>query len=156
VERFVNPESMREVHPAKIPSYDQMVVYAAQIAASFRSNFRASLTAALGRQAESALQRASRAALIVWQAYAFLAPGGTPFDDKKRPSSQQGQHFGSRSALGYVAYRARLAGIEPDLDQIVTDPEFNHTDWVRSAKTRAAETIFLEALLKRARQVLPH
>ena len=114
--RFVNPESMREVHPAKIPSYDQMVVYAAQIGASFRNNFRANVEAEFGRPAEAALQRTSRAALIVWQAYAFLAPGGTPFNGNKTLSSQQGQHFGSRSVLGYIAYRARLAGIDPELD----------------------------------------
>ena len=88
-------------------------------------------------------------------AFAFLAPGGTPFNGEKPLSSQQGQHFGSRSALGYIAYRARLAGIDPELDQIVKDQAINHTEWVQSAKTRAAETIFVEALLKRARGLLP-
>jgi hypothetical protein len=41
------------------------------------------------------------------------------------------------------------------LDDIVTDHTLDHLEWVRSAKTRAAETLFLERLLKRARELLP-
>jgi hypothetical protein len=69
-------------------------------------------------------------------------------------SLQLGQSFGSRSALGYVAYRAREAGSQPDLDQVLKDMSLNHTAWVHSAKTRVAETLFLERLLKRARELL--
>jgi hypothetical protein len=153
---FLNPESMHEVHPAQIPAHDQLMAYAAQIGASFRINFRSSLRAEFGDQAETALASASRIALIAWQAYSFLAPGGTPFDSKQTLRSQQGQKFGHRSALAYFAHRAALAGTKPSLDEILKDPAINHTEWVHSAKTRTAETLFLERLLKRTRELLPH
>jgi hypothetical protein len=150
---FVNPESIHEVHPARIPAHDQMLVYAAQIGASFRVNFKHNLTDQFGARAELVLARTSRVGLLVWQAYAFLAPGGEPFDDKK---TFGGQRFGSRTALGYIAQRARAAGTEPDLDLILKDTQLNQTEWVRSAKTRAAETLFLERLLTAARELVAH
>jgi len=93
--------------------------------------------------------------MLAWAAYAFLAPGGREFDPEKTLASQLGQHFGSRTALDYIAQMAKTAGGKPDLDLLIKDPYLSHTEWVRSAKTRAAETLFLERLLKRARELLP-
>jgi hypothetical protein len=104
---FKNLESNREVHPARIPAHDQLLAYAAQIGASFNHNFQASLRAEFGPQAESALASASRLALLVWQAFAFLAPGGAKYDPKKPLRDQLGQHFGHRSALGLYAHKDR-------------------------------------------------
>ena len=126
------------------------MVYAAQVGASFRNNFKKNVSTLLGDQSEAALARASRITILVWHAYAFLAPGGRDFDEKKSLSAQLGQHFGHRSALGYIAHLARTSGKPPDLGVVVT--AFNHLAWVRSAKIRAAETLFLERLLKKARE----
>jgi hypothetical protein len=153
---FKNLESDKEVHPARIPAHDQLLAYAAQIGASFRHNFMASLRSELGDQANSALASASRAALLVWQAYAFLAPGGAKYDPTRALRDQVGQHFGHRSALGLYAYQDREEGSAPSLDDILTNKSLEHLEWFRSAKTRAAETLFLERLLKRARELLPH
>jgi hypothetical protein len=153
---YVNPETLHTVHPAWIPARDQMMVYAAQVGTSFRLSFRNSLTAEFGAQAGPALAGASRLALLVWMAYAFLAPGGAPYDGKKSLREQLGQTFGHRSALGLYADRARQVGKAPSLDDILTDSSLDHLEWLHSAKTRAAETLFLEQLLKRARQLLRH
>jgi hypothetical protein len=57
--------------------------------------------------------------------------------------------------LGYYARKARDDGRDPSLDDIVTDHRLDHLEWFRSAKTRAAETLFVERLLARARELLP-
>jgi hypothetical protein len=94
--------------------------------------------------------------LLVWQAYTFLSPGGNPYDPRKKLREQIGQKFGHRSALGLYAHKAREGGRKPNLDDILTDKTLLvHLEWFHSAKTRAAETLFLELLLKRARQLLP-
>lgn len=154
---FKNLESKakREVHPANIPARDQLLAYAAQIGASFNRNFKASLRAEFGDQAQSALSTGSRAAVLVWQAYAFLSPGGNKYDPNKSLRAQLGQRFGHRAALGLYANRSQQGGAPPSLDDIVKDESLNQLEWFRSAKTRAAETLFLEWLLKRARQLLP-
>jgi len=41
-----------------------------------------------------------------------------------------------------------------DLDQIIKDSNLNLVEWVRIAKARAAEALFLERLLKTARELL--
>ena len=150
---ILNPESMHEVHPARIPAHDQMLVYAAQIGASFNLNFKQALASQFGADADPALARATRISLLVWQVYAFLAPGGEAYDGKKTLGAQLGQNFGSRTALGYVAYSASAASVKPDLDLILRDRHLNQTEWVRSAKTRAAETLFFERLFRRAREL---
>jgi uncharacterized protein YebE (UPF0316 family) len=80
------------------------------------------------------------------------------FNSSCRPalSAQLGQNFGSRTALGYVAYSACAASVKPDLDLILRDKHLNQTEWIRSAKTRAAETLFLERLFRRAKELLPN
>ena len=156
VEPFRNEETNNFVHPALIPARDQVMVYAAQLGSSFQLNFKRNVASELGAQADLALARASRIGLLVWQAYAFLAPGGGKFDPTKKLSAQLGQQFGTRTALGYVAQIAQDSKVQPDLNLIYSDAALNHSEWVRSSKTRAAETLFLERLLKQAREVLPH
>lgn len=151
---FVNAESNNEVFPEFIPARDQLLAYGATIAARFSHNFAASLRGELGAQAGQALTGASRQSLLVWQAYAFLASGGTRYTPDRPLGEQLGQKFGHRSALGYYAYRARREGRPPSLNDILTDRALERVEWVRSAKTRAAETLFLERLLKKARDVL--
>jgi hypothetical protein len=154
-EVFINPESNREVHPARIPEGDQMVVYAAQIATSFRVHFKKAVLTELRDQGAQAFARTSRAGILVWQAYTFLAPGGSKFDPSQPVRHQLGQHFGIRSALGYIVHLADEDEGAPDLDRVYTDSALNPAAWIRSAKTRAAETLFLESLLKQARLMLP-
>jgi hypothetical protein len=153
----VSPESHHTVYPAKIPAHDQLLAYAAQMAASFRLNFEANVRKELGDEAQSALASASRTALLVWQAYAFLAPGGGPYDPKKALREQLGMSFGHRSALSLYAQIARQQNRKPTLDDIVTDRTLLvHLEWCHSAKTRAAEALFMERLLKRVRERLSH
>jgi hypothetical protein len=149
-----NIESGHMVYPERIPAHDQLLAYAAQIAASFAQNFEHNLRQEFGEQAAAALATASRPALLVWQAYAFLAPGGSPYDAKKELRGQLGQHFGHRSALGYYAQKANDEEREPSLDEILTDHSLDHLEWLHSAKTRAAEALFVERLLKRVRDVI--
>jgi hypothetical protein len=149
-----NIESGNMVYPERIPAHDQLLAYAAQIAASFTQNFGHNLRQEFREQAATALAGASRPALLVWQAYAFLAPGGSPYDAKKGLQGQLGQHFGHRSALGFYAQKANEEEQAPSLDQILTDHSLDHLEWFRSAKTRAAETLFIERLLKRGRDVI--
>jgi hypothetical protein len=151
---FVNIETNNTVYPELIPARDQMLAYSAVVAASFNHNFKASLRAEFGDQAAAASSAASRAAIIVWQAYSFLSPGGRPYDPKKALRDQLSQHFGHRSALGLLAHKARENHRRLSLDDILTDTSLNGLEWLRSAKTRAAETLFCECLLRRARQLM--
>ena len=154
IPHFINGESNDTVYPDSIPARDQMLAYAATIGFRFTHDFKVSVRAQFGDQTEPALARASRIALLVWRAYAFLAPGGNAYDPSKSLRDQLGQRFGQRSALGFYAHKAKEQGRAPALDDIVTDRSLDHLEWVRSAKTRAAETLFLERLLKRARELL--
>jgi hypothetical protein len=154
--QFENKESGSLVHPAKIPAYDQLMAYGAQIASSFSHNFRQSLRREFREQADTAMASASRLTLLVWQAYAFLAPGGNPYNPEKRVRDQLGQHFGHSSALGFYAHKAKEEKRPASLQDILTDDSLDHLEWLHSAKTRAAETLFMERLLKRARELLPH
>lgn len=156
VRPFRNRETGNFVHPAMIPAHDQLMAYAAQIGSAFTHQFQDSLRVEFGPAAAAALAGASRLALVVWQAYAFLAPGGTPYNPGKPLRDQLGQHFGQRSALGYFAHKAKNPARSPTLDDIITEGGLEHLEWVRSAKTRAAETFFIEQLLKRARVLLPN
>jgi hypothetical protein len=156
VPKFRSPETHHIVEPAYIPARDQTVVYAAQISSSFQRHFKARLQHELGADASIALATSSRVARLVWQAYAFLAPGGRAFDPEQPLHAQTGQAFGSQTALGYIIHRARAKDAHAlvNLDMIFQDPALNHaTEWVRSAKTRVAETLFLERLLTTVREL---
>lgn len=143
------------MYPAYIPARDQTVVYGAQIAASFQRSFKPHLRKELGSDPDVALAASSRIARLIWQAYAFLAPGGRAYEPKRPVRAQQGQTFGSQTALSYVVAsgRATDAAAPVNLSKIFQDPELNHTEWVRSAKTRVAETLFLERLLTTLREL---
>ena len=153
VDPFVSGETNHWVQPAYIPARDQLLVYAAQIQASFHNNFLAHLSAIAGPSDPSIVAATSRPALLVWKAYSFLAPGGGQYDPKKTIAAQSGQRFGCRSALQALAGLGTSGSL--DLDGILRIPEFNSVEWVRSAKTRAAEALFLERLLTVVREVLP-
>ena len=152
---MVSPETNHPVAPAWIPARDQTLAYAAQLRSSFDHQFRRHLTALLGPQADAAIARASHPALLTWKAYSFLAPGGAPYDPARTVAAQSGQPFGCRSALAFLAHRATSRGTQLDLNEILTVPDFNHVEWVRSSKVRAAEALFLERLLTVTRELLP-
>jgi hypothetical protein len=119
--RRINPETGNEVHPARIPAVDQLIVYAAQLNASFEGAFKRYLRAEAGADADRALRKATRMSTLVWRAYSFLAPGGRPFDPELSVAAQSGQPFGIRTALAYVHRESE--GI--DLDRLTTDPQLN-------------------------------
>jgi hypothetical protein len=154
VRKYISYENHHDVYPDRIPARDQLLAYAAVMSASFSHNFRHSLRAEFGEAAGPALANASRLSLLVWQAYVFLAPGGTPYDPKKPLRDQLRQGFGHRSALGFFAQVARIVGRPARLDDILTDRALAQLEWFRSAKTRAAEALFMERLLRRAREIL--
>jgi len=151
----INDETHNRVYPEFIPAHDQLLAYAAQLAASFSRNFQRSLRAEFGERADEAIEAASRGSLLVWRAYTFLAPGGNAYDPGKPLTAQLGQHFGHRTALQYFVHVAGRAGRDATLDDILTDRGLDHLEWIHSAKTRAAEALFVERLLKRARELLP-
>jgi hypothetical protein len=146
VGHYLNYETGHDVYPERIPARDQLLAYAAVMSASFSHNFSRSVRVEFGSDASVAIGRASRLALIVWQAYAFLAPGGVRYTPACPLRDQLGQRFGHRSALGFYAHRARAAGRPPSLDDILSDHSLDHLEWLRSAKTRSAEAVFMERL----------
>lgn len=152
---FISPETGHTVQPAIIPADDQILAYAAQLRASFANNFRSHLRAILGAEAESSLARTSRVATLVWKAYSFLAPGGADYDSKRSIAAQSGRTFGSRSAMLFLASRSRSSGNELNLDDILSVAELNDVEWVRSAKVRTAEALFLERMWTVTRELLP-
>jgi hypothetical protein len=154
-ETMISPETHNRVAPAFIPARDQTIAYAAQLRSSYEHQFRRHLSTLLGIQADTAIGRASRAALLTWKAYSFLAPGGASYDPGKTVAAQSGQPFGCRSALMFLAHRATSRGAQLDLNEILTVPDLNHVEWVRSSKVRAAEALFLERLLTVTRELLP-
>jgi hypothetical protein len=149
-------QKIRDVYPAEILARDQTLIYAAQINASFQMNFKSHLRTELGVEADSTLARASRIGRMVWQSYAFLAPGGKTFDPKQSLASQADQSFGSLTALQYVLHKSRGAhpSAQVDLELIFRDPALNVSAWVRSAKSRVVETLFLERLLTTVRELV--
>lgn len=146
----LNPESNSQVRPARIPAKDQVLAYAAQINASFEQRFKLYLRECIGDNASAALNRSARAAILVWKAYAFLAPGGSPFKTNVTVSAQLGQRFGIRTCLQYLKSK------NPDLtlEAVVTDPALNGCEWIRIAKVRTAESLFLERVLATTRDLL--
>jgi len=67
-------------------------------------------------------------AVLVWRAYAFLAPGGAPYEPLRPLSTQLGQHFGNGSALGYFASKARDEGRPPSLDDVLSSHDLDHLE----------------------------
>lgn len=155
---YPSKETHKLVHPMEIPARDQVLAYAAQLNASFLNNFNANLRRVVqGCPAVSASAwTGSRIARTVWKAYAFLAPGGRVFDTARSVAQQTGRPFGHATALEYIASSAATKASRRDLlDEILTDPELNRIEWVRIAKARAAEALFLERLWRTTREILP-
>jgi hypothetical protein len=96
------------------------MAYGAPIASSFNHSFNHNLHRDFREQAGPAVASVSRLALLVWQAYAFLAPGGR-YHPKKTLRDQLGQSFGQGAALGYYAHKAGEEKRAPSLDDILTD-----------------------------------
>ena len=143
------------VHPAEIPERDQVLAYGAQMNASMHNCFSRHRQWAQGKYAIPA--SGCRVAMLFWKAYAFLAPGGPAFDEKKHFESQLGQKFGCFTALTYLSVTpppATQSGINL-LDRAFVDVQLNKSEWVRIAKARVAETLYLERLLTTTRQLRP-
>jgi hypothetical protein len=151
-----DPNSVPLVHPAMIAARDQMLIYAAQINSSYEQALKGSVRAALGLEADATLARLKRVGKVVWQAFAFLAPGGKDFDHRRSLHEQIDQYFGSRTAVQYLVHRARAhdARAAVDLNDVYRDAALNRSAWVKSAKTRAVETLFLERLLTTVRELV--
>lgn len=149
---FLSPETNREVYPAYIPERDQVLAYAAQMASSFRNcmtRFHAWM-----REQGKGDSTAFRVATLIWKSYAFLAPGGGSYDDTKPFAGQAGQKFGCFSALTYVAKTPSPIEIGPNyLNRILSDAQLNSLEWVRIAKARVAEALYLEHLLVSVREL---
>lgn len=154
-DEMISPETHHRVAPAFIPARDQTLAYAAQLRSAYDHQFRRHLTDLLGAQADAAVARASRPALLVWKAYSFLAPGGAPYDPTRTVAAQSGQTFGCRSALLFLSHRAASRAPQLDLNEIVTVSDLNHVEWVRSSKVPTAEALFLERLWTVTRELLP-
>lgn len=147
VPEFVNPESGSVVSPAMIPAGDQVLAYAAQVSASFMRNFSPAVKKVFGLD-PAGLSSIKRSALMVWKEYAFLAPGGRTYDPKKTVAAQSGQPFGCITALEFLKHQASDAVASPfrQLEQVCEFPELNNVEWIRIAKARTAEALFLERL----------
>jgi hypothetical protein len=162
VDPYPNPDARpkpgqiaEDVHPALIPARDQVVSYGATIGKHY-DEFKHLVHERLRADSGEALAKMSRISEIVWQAYAFLAHGGNVFDPKQSLRSQISQHFGMKTALGYIihAARAKDPAAAVDLNQVFLDADLNHSVWVQSAKVRAVETLFLERLFAAVSQLV--
>lgn len=150
---FRSPETNNMVYPAMIPARDQVLAYAAQMTASYRNTFNRFRDWArpLGKPDSTAYRVSS----LIWKAYAFLAPGGVAFDTNQSFASQKGQKFGCFTALTYVAQTPQPIAIAPNyLNAILVDANLNDLEWVRIAKARVAEALYLEHLLRTTRPLL--
>jgi len=156
IDPFRSPETRNYVQPAKIPARDQVIAYAALLRFRYEQFFQAQFGHIVGRTAGASATQASRIAKLVWEAYAFLAPGGSDYRPGESVAGQSGQHFGCKTALQFLAHRAgRAAGDRVDLNEILWLSDFNHVEYVRSAKIRVAEALFLERMLTVTRELLP-
>jgi hypothetical protein len=63
---------------------------------------------------------------------------------------QLGQRFGIRSCLQYIKHSDESL----PLNAIVEDEKLNQSEWIRIAKVRVAESLFLERVLQTTRDVL--
>ncbi len=154
---YKSPESHKltnipKVYPAKIPARDQVLAYAAQMRSSY-ANWEKHVKKVLGNEAgTAALNALTDESRAVWQAYAFLAPGGNKFNTTKPISSQHGGNFGVKSALGYLKHKAAQEGRPLNLNDITTDKAINGTHYVKTAKYRAAEADFFSDLIMSSQQ----
>ena len=153
IKPFKNPESNHIVHPAMIPARDQVLAYAAQMTSSYRNNVNHHDQWI--RSKGKAGSTACRVATLIWKAYAFLAQGGSEYDPSKTFDSQRGQKFGVFKALTYVTLAPALPALGPHyLNRILVDTQLNTVEWVRIAKARVAEALYLEHLLREARKAM--
>jgi hypothetical protein len=153
IEPFINDETHREVNPAWIPARDQVLAYAAQMTSSYRNvlNRHGDWLRTKGIAGSSS----GRVASMIWKAYAFLAPGGAEFDTAKSLEMQKGQKFGCFTALTYFSQAPSSPALGPDyLNGILTNKDINAVEWIRIAKARVAEALYLEHLLREARKTL--
>lgn len=149
--RIRNAESGNFIQPANIPAKDQVLAYAAQMNASFDRNFLKFLRAILGAAAGDAVTKTSRAALLVWKAFAFLSPAGKAYDPKKGLDSQLNMRFGIRTCLEYL--HAKVDQALP-LDLLLSHQPLNRSERIQIAKARVAEALFLERALSTTRDLL--
>ena len=153
---FVSQETHRMVYTAEIPARDQVIAYAAQLNASMHNTFNRHRQWAKGKYIVPA--SGSRVAMLFWKAYAFLAPGGPAFDEKKSFDSQLGQKFGCFTAITYLSITPpppAQRGINL-FDRAFADTQLNKSEWVRIAKALVAETLSLERLLNTTRELRPY
>jgi RHS repeat-associated protein len=144
---FRNPETGNLVHPGLIPYKDQALAYTASTQLHFQE-FEGYVKKQLGDEAGAkALAGLSEEARAVWQAFAFVSHGGTPFE-KDKTARITSQHFGIRTAVGYLIDKAKREGGPVDLNAILTDQKLAHrSEFIRGAKQRAAEAAFVEHFL---------
>lgn len=146
IREYESFETHHFVHPSRIPMRDQILGYAAVTRFNFKK-FQAHAKKETGEvEGQALLDSLSKEAKAVWQAYAFVAHGGTPFDPKV--GAHHGQKFGVISAFGYLRHLAFAAGVPFDMNAILTTPALHHTDYVKISKARAMEAAFFEQLLK--------
>jgi RHS repeat-associated protein len=146
-EYYRNPETLNLVHPGLIPYKDQVLAYTASTQLHFEE-FERYVKQQLGDEAGAkALGGLSEEARTVWQAFAFVSHGGTPFE-KDKTARITPQHFGIRTAIGYLIADAKSKGGPVDLNAILTDQRLAHrSEFLRGAKQRAAEAAFVEHFL---------
>jgi hypothetical protein len=153
IEPFISDETHREVNPAWIPARDQVLAYAAQMTSSYRNVVKRHEDWV--RTKTLAPSACGRVASMIWKTYAFLAPGGPEFDSAKTVEMQTGQKFGCFTALTYFSLAPSSAALGVDyLNAILTNKHINAIEWVRIAKARVAEALYLEHLLREARAVM--
>jgi hypothetical protein len=156
IKRFVNDETGSRVHPAFIPARDQVVAYAAQMNSSFERVFLRAVDTFFpeGRQSARSLPRP---ALSVWKAYAFLSPGGRAYIPSRSVAAQSGQPFGVVTAVEYLAHQSKNTArtAASGLGSIIEDPALNNVEWIRIAKVRVAESLFMERLWTTSSELLP-
>ncbi|HLS29294.1 MAG TPA: RHS repeat-associated core domain-containing protein, partial [Flavobacteriaceae bacterium] len=147
VPSFISGETGKEVSPAWIPKRDAILGYAAQTQLSFEI-FSQNVRNELGEDAgNEALEKLSEEAKLVWQAHAFIVPGGKEYEEGANYKS-----WGATTTLQYLGAKAKKEGAEVDLNEILTDERLGRLVRIKSAKTRAAEALFLEELFKIAEE----
>jgi hypothetical protein len=152
---FRSPETGSIVHPAEIPARDQVLAYAAQMNASFRNSLNRYRQWLNSQPSPSTVPSdGCRVATLIWKAYAFLAPGGLEFSSNQSFDSQLGQRFGCFTALTYLSKSPSSDPAARHFDRIISEAQLNRVEWVRIAKVRVAEALYLERLLITARTFL--
>lgn len=136
---FINTETNNRVFPGAIPARDFVIAYAATNRYKLKL-FERHVRRILGTEVgNDALDNLSSDARILWEAFAFLRPGGKKFGDAK------GQSFGVKALIGYFLHKSTTEGRNIDLNEILKDQFLHKYGAIRNAKARAAETAFLES-----------